>query len=128
MEFALEPKCRNLRWLQDFRSGEVRLHGGEQQTEQVGFLMHYINPRQFKESNPCLDVLDEDALEDLLATMLPVAQPMVLGSQRFQAELTGKLTLCHLWKRLVMTLTCDVLDKVAVLQIDQAPGQIRLVA
>lgn len=55
-----------------------------------------------------------------------INQLMVL-SQRFQKELTGKMTICHLWKRLLASITCDVIDETDLFQVAQKPGQIRFV-
>jgi hypothetical protein len=55
-----------------------------------------------------------------------INQLMIL-SQRFQAELTGKMTICHLWKRLITSMTCDSFRKADLFQAAQAPGQIRFV-
>ena len=52
---------------------------------------------------------------------------LIILSQRFQAELTGKMTLCHLWKRLIISMTCDSFRKADLVQSAQAPGQIRFV-
>ncbi|MCP5073437.1 MAG: transposase family protein [Rhodobacteraceae bacterium] len=56
-----------------------------------------------------------------------INQLMVL-SREFQKQLTGKMTIRHLWKRLVTSITCDVIDPSDLLQAVQQPVQIRFVS
>jgi hypothetical protein len=53
-----------------------------------------------------------------------INQLMIL-SQQFQEELIGKMTICHLWKRLIFSITCDAIDEVELFQAAHKPGQLR---
>ncbi len=53
-----------------------------------------------------------------------INQLMIL-SRQFQNELTGKMTVCHLWNRLVTSITCDLIDEEELFQAAHQLGQIR---
>ncbi len=90
IEFALPEQMRGLRPLGDYRQGEIPLEPLPDGMRRVGFLTHYIDAAHLRIADPSLALLDADTLEDLLARMLPVIEPIVLGRRAITSARGGQ--------------------------------------
>jgi len=80
IHFMLDKSERGLRALENFGQRDIIQENCDSSVTHVGFLAHYINADHIRIEVPSLAILKDDTLEKLLRTLLPIAQPVLLGS------------------------------------------------
>lgn len=88
IEHLLPEKERGLRPLEDFGRDVVPFEISLG-LKTVGFITHYINEKGARKGDESLELLSDDAINNLLYDVLPIASPIILGSKVIKS-ISGK--------------------------------------
>ena len=80
ISFMLNKEECGLRPIKNYGQRNITKENCESNITHVGFLAHYINTNHIRVEVPSLGILKDETLEKLLRTFLPIAQPVLLGS------------------------------------------------
>lgn len=81
IEFTLPPEDRGLREQPaDFRQAAIQRVEVPEGVTQVGFVSHFIDENTVHTSIPSLQGLNRERIEYLLDRILPISEPIILGS------------------------------------------------